>query len=160
MHFTVTSRIKRFILYGAVGARRFEIFSRGGLAVCKTHLLEQVSSRRSVCMIYDRSYPKSGYWNFNIRYNRPIPSLSDPLWLLPPSFSSFSNISLRFSTLPKSTSCAHPLSMLLESRTPLIQGLFRERLWSRGSMDADCSTTFSSAKIYSFAKYVARECRC
>lgn len=117
------------------GACRFEIFSRGGLAVCRTcYLSEQVSSRRSVCMIYDRSYPKSGYWNFNIRYNRPIPlppsplsslSPSDPLRPLPPPFSSSSNISLRSSTLPKSTSCAHPLSMLVESRTPLIQGLFR-----------------------------------
>lgn len=24
-----------------------------------------------LCMIYGRSYQKSGYWNFNIRYNRP-----------------------------------------------------------------------------------------
>ena len=27
-----------------------------------------------LCMIYGRSYQKSGYWNFNIRYNRPTHS--------------------------------------------------------------------------------------
>lgn len=125
MHFIVTSRIKRFILFGAGRSSIRDFQQKRSSSLQNVHLLEQVSSRHSVCMIYDRSYPKSGYWNFNIRYNRPIPSLSDPL---SPSFSSFSDISLRFSILPKSTSCAHPLSMLLESRTPLIQGLFRELL--------------------------------
>lgn len=116
-------------------------------------------------MIYDRSYPKSGYWNFNIRYNRPIPSLSDPPRPLPPPFSS-SDISLRSSTLPKSTSCAHPLSVLLESRTPLIQGHSlspdsQSRSPFTKRTDADCSATFGSAKIYGRFREIrsARECR-
>lgn len=152
-----------YLIRSCAGARRFEIFSREGCRTCTSwsrlvrgvrfawYTTEVIRSLDIGILIYvtiDRSLHPS-----------------DPLWPLPPSFSSFSDISLRFSTLPKSTSsCAHPLSMLLESRTPLIQGLFRERLWSRGLFtkrtDADCSATFSSAKIYSFAKYAARECRC
>lgn len=31
----------------------------------------RVGSPPLLCMIYGRSYHKSGYWNFNIRYNRP-----------------------------------------------------------------------------------------
>jgi len=89
-------------------------FSSGeGLAVCRRCTSKQASSRRLTRMIYDRSYPKSGYWNFNIRYNRPIlPSSNHRRCCRHPCRcpSSPSDVSLRSSTLSRSSSCARPLS--------------------------------------------------
>jgi len=110
MHFLVTLCIKWFILYGTSRTLVDSRFS--------TEQLEQFaerapssgfSSRRLVRVIYDRSYPKSGYWNFNIRYNRPIPLPRCPshpcgpsiLPPPPPPIPSPTNISLRSSTLSR-----------------------------------------------------------
>ncbi|KAL0132911.1 hypothetical protein PUN28_000563 [Cardiocondyla obscurior] len=68
-------------------ARRFEIF-KSSLGVCRARTSSAGLVRGvQFTMIYDRSYPKSGYWNFNIRYNRPIFPLRLPQPPTSPSLS-------------------------------------------------------------------------
>lgn len=117
-------------------------FSSGeGLAVCRTCTSEQASSRRSARMIYDRSYPKSGYWNFNIRYNRPIlpRTLSQPPTLPPPSPIAAPVSPTLVCDLPSSLDPPRVHVLLfhvrVESRTPLIQGFFRPSTTSAGRVD-------------------------
>jgi len=108
MHSLVTLCIKRFILYGTSRTLVDSRFSAEQLEQFAERAPSSgFSSRRLVRVIYDRSYPKSGYWNFNIRYNRPSPSPpcpSDPRGpsiLPPPPIPSPTDISLRSSTLSK-----------------------------------------------------------
>lgn len=54
--------------------RWFEIFLR----LASLRQFGYLRSPPLLCMIYGRSYHKSGYWNFNIRYNRPSPTTTTP----------------------------------------------------------------------------------
>lgn len=54
--------------------RWFEIFFR----LASLRQFGYLRSPPLLCMIYGRSYHKSGYWNFNIRYNRPSPTTTTP----------------------------------------------------------------------------------
>ena len=55
--------------------RWFEIFLR----LASLRQFGYLRSPPLLCMIYGRSYHKSGYWNFNIRYNRPSPTTTPSL---------------------------------------------------------------------------------
>lgn len=57
-------------------------------------------------MIYGRSYQKSGYWNFNIRYNRPARSTVATTTIL----------TLLYSTLPRPS--IHDLPARIRTKLP------------------------------------------